>query len=140
MLDRDEVEAREEALRARARTLPDDRRRELYARAERELKDPDTYAVLNWLFLAGLHHFYLGRVARGALNLGLFLAGVAAIVAGAVLAGAALIFGVTVVELWALFRSGITVQDHNNRVMARLLDELAGNGAGAARSTTVSDS
>ena len=41
--------------------LTDEQRKEYYDRFRREVRDPDTYAVLNYFFLAGLHHMYLGN-------------------------------------------------------------------------------
>lgn len=76
MLDRDSVEAEEEQLREAAAALPDEQRRGFYREVKRELKDPDTYAVLNWFFLVGLHHFYLRRWGRGLLDIGLVIAGI----------------------------------------------------------------
>jgi|SRR5690606_26472900 len=37
--------------------------------AAASLKSPATYALLNWLFLLGVHHFYLHRWLRGLSNL-----------------------------------------------------------------------
>lgn len=123
MLNRDEVEAEEEQLRAEARKLPDDARAAFFREVTRQLRDPDTYAVLNWFFLAGLHHFYLGRWGRGLFDLGLFLTGIALIALGQALAGIALVLFISVVELWALFRSQIIVQHYNNEIVRRVLSK-----------------
>jgi len=121
MLDRHAVQAEEEALRQRASALPDASRKAFYEAAREALKDPDTYAALNWFFIVGLHHFYLGRWWRGALDLLLFAAGITLLFAGQPWLGAALILAVSVVELGALFRAQIIVQDWNNSVYRRLL-------------------
>lgn len=121
MLDRQAVEAEEEALRERARALPEASRKAFYEEVREALKDPDTYAALNWFFLAGLHHFYLGRWWRGTLDLLLFAAGVTLLLAGQPWWGVALILAVTVVELWALFRAQIIVQDWNNSMYRQRL-------------------
>jgi len=123
VLGRDEVAAREEEIRARVRRLPDRQRREFYLRAEKSLRDPDTYAVLNYLFIAGLHHFYLGKWIRGMVNISVFAVGVTLLVAGYVREGLAVIVFISVLELYALFRAPLIAQDHNNRVMERILDE-----------------
>lgn len=122
MLRKQEVEAEEERLRAMANSLPDAERKAFYRQASQALKDPDTYAVLNWFFLTGLHHFYLGRWGRGVLDLGAFLAGIWLILSGLVIAGIALIVLITLVEFWALFRSQVIVQDWNNRIYRHLLE------------------
>lgn len=121
MLKQQEVDAEEERLSELARQLPEAQRKAFYQEVKRELRDPDTYAALNWFFIAGLHHFYLGRWVRGIVDLGLFLFGVALIIAQLTWPGVALILLVSAWELWALFRSQIIVQDWNNKLYQRLL-------------------
>jgi len=79
MLDKTEVQAEEESLRLAIRDLPDEQRKRFYAIAKKKLKDPDTFAVLNYLFVTGLHHFYLGHWLRGIINLVVFIGGVSLI-------------------------------------------------------------
>jgi hypothetical protein len=119
-LRRDEVAAREEVLRQAVRALDDTQRAAFYRDYEARLKDPDTYAVLNWFFVAGLHHFYLGKLARGAVNLGLMLLGLGFLVVAAHL-GLAMLFALFIVELPALFRSQLIVANHNVVLGQRLL-------------------
>ena len=122
-LDADAVRAREEALRERLRTLSDADRLAYYRRCSPRLKDPDTYAVLDWLFLAGLHHFYLGRHAAGALNLAVMLAGMALLFVRP-WAGGGLILLILIAELPALLRSQTVVAEHNVRLGEQTLREL----------------
>lgn len=121
MLNQQQVDAEEERLRQRAAALPDEVRQAFYQQLSRELRDPDTYATLNWCFLAGLHHFYLGQWARGAVNLAVFIVGVILLFSAASWLGLVLIVAISVVELWALFRAQIIIQDWNNQIMQRLL-------------------
>lgn len=121
MLNQQDVNAEEARLRQLANALPDEQRKEFYRDVKRQLRDPDTYAAVNWFFLVGLHHFYLGRWGRGLLNLAVFLLGVALIIAQLIWPGVALIVLVSVWELWALFRAQIIVQDWNNQLYRRLL-------------------
>ena len=123
ILKRDEVDAEEERLREQVRNLPEQERKAFYDQLKRELRDPDTYAVLNWFFLVGLHHFYLGRWIRGLINVVLVAAGVAFMIYEQWITGAVLVGIVIVMEMWELFRSQIIVQDWNNRVYERLLAE-----------------
>ena len=127
MLNQQQVDAEEEQLRQRAAALPDASRQAFYQQLTRELRDPDTYATLNWCFLAGLHHFYLGQWARGAINLLVFVVGVALLFTGASWFGVALIVAISVVELWALFRAQIIIQHWNNQIMRRLLEHQRGH-------------
>lgn len=122
MLSREAVEREEEALRAELGVLPDAARAAAYRDAEKRLRDPDTYATLNWLFITGLHHFYLGRWVRGAIDLGGFCFGVVLIVLGLWPLGLGLIVLISVLELWALARSQVIVQDYNNRVLRGALE------------------
>ena len=122
MLKQSEVDAREEELRLLVRDLPDEQRKAFYKRAEKELKDPDTFAVLNYLFIAGLHHFYLGRWLRGLINLLVFGAGVYLIWLEQWRNGLIIIGIITVLEFYALFRSQIIVKHYNNRISADILD------------------
>jgi len=124
VLSRDEVNRREEELRQQLRELPDDQRKRFYEMAERRVCDPDTYAVLNYLFISGLHHFYLGKWARGLINLAVFVGGVALLFTEMPQLGLGLILAITVVELYALFRAEVIALDHNNRVMEKILNEL----------------
>ncbi|HEY0731357.1 MAG TPA: hypothetical protein VGD33_02965, partial [Chitinophagaceae bacterium] len=88
------------------------------------LKDPDTYATLNYLFIAGLHHFYLGKWVRGLVNLSIFLFGVLLLFTGLALAGVFLLIVITVVELKALFKSQTIIQEYNNDIMDAIYREV----------------
>ena len=123
MLDRQRVEEEEEALRRLVSQLDDAARAAYYKRIEKRVRDPDTYATLNFLFITGLHHFYLGRWLRGVLSLAGFIAGVILIFAGQWVIGALLIAAISLVELYELFRSQAIVQDYNNKVMRAALAE-----------------
>jgi len=121
MLKQDEVDLHEEELRIKVRELPDEKRKAFYERAEDELKDPDTFAVLNYLFVAGLHHFYLGRWLRGLVNLAVFGGGIYLMYLDQWRNGFIIIGIITVLELYALFRSQIIVKHYNNRISADIL-------------------
>ena len=120
MLSSEQVFEVEERLRKRVRELPDDKRLAFFKEAEQRLKDPDTYAALNYLFIAGLHHFYLGKWVRGLLNITVFLAGAVMLFTPLTIIGILLIAAITIVELYALFKSQIIVQAHNNRLMEQI--------------------
>lgn len=121
MLKQQDVEAEEDRLRSVANSLPSEERKAFYREASRAVKDPDTYAALNWFFLTGLHHFYLGRWGKGLLDLGLFLVGVVIMFTHSFLLGLGLILVIVVIEFWALFRSQVIVQDWNNKIYRQLL-------------------
>jgi len=122
ILKSDSVKAEDERLREIVRNLEDSVRATYFREYNRLLKDPDTYAVLNWFFLAGLHHFYLGKLLRGMINLLIMLLGVALLFSDP-LVGLALITIVVIIELPALFRSQIIVANHNTKTGLRLLEK-----------------
>lgn len=118
------IQQDEERIRKWVRELPDDKRLQFFREAEKQLKDPDTYAALNFLFIAGLHHFYLGKRVRGAINLFVFFAGVVLLFTGWMLLGVLLLIFICVVELKALFQSQAIVQQYNNEVMEAIYREI----------------
>ena len=123
-LSKDAVEAREERIRQLISALPDEDRSRLYKEAEKKLKDPDTYATLNYFFIAGLHYFYLGKWGAGFMAIGLFWAGVFLLFTDTFWLGIALIAGVVIIEFYELFKSQLIVQDHNNEVLEELYKEI----------------
>lgn len=124
MKNKQAIEQDEERIRKMVRELPDDKRLWFFREAEKRLKDPDTYATLNFLFIAGLHHFYLGRWVHGFINLGVFLAGAVMLFTSLFGVGLLLLIAVTVIELKALFQSQTVVQDYNNGVMERIYRDV----------------
>ena len=110
----------EEVLRNKAAQLDPELRKQYHQLEEQLVKDPDTYAVLNYFFAAGLHHFYLGEIARGVANLVLMLIGLALIPYH----GWVLIVFVCLIELPQLFNSQKIVRQYNIDVMRETLDEL----------------
>ena len=123
MLKKHEVDAEEERLRQLASELPEQAKIAFYQQLKSRLKDPDTYAVLNWCFLAGFHHFYLGYWLHGLLNLAVSAVGIGLLFTPVWWAGAALLVLLALFELADLFRSQIIVQHYNNQLMQKLLND-----------------
>ena len=124
MLNQDAVNEDEERLRILVGKLTEDSRKYFYFEAKRRIKDPDTYAALNWFFVTGIHHFYLGKWAYGILDLFLFFSGLALIFFGYQVLGFTVIIFITLAEVWALFRSQIIIQDWNNRIYQNILNDI----------------
>lgn len=124
MKTREAIQEDEERIRKLVRELPDEKRLLFFKRTEKNLKDPDTYATLNYLFIAGLHHFYLGKWIRGSINLFIFLLGVVLLFTGLAVIGVLLLIVISLVELKALFRSQILIQEYNNDVMETIYREV----------------
>lgn len=119
-LRRNSVKAEEEQLREEVRALGGSKRAEYFRSSNHFLKDPDTYAVLNWFFLTGLHHFYLGKYLRGSINFLVMVMGIGLLFTQPYI-GILLIAGIVLIELPALFRSQVIVADHNTKLGRRIL-------------------
>lgn len=128
MLDQHRVNAEEETLRQRVRDLPDAARARFHSEAGERLRDPDTYAVLNFSLICGIHHLYLRRYALWLFEFLLGVVGVVLLVTPWLPAGIALIAALFIAELYCLFRSQVIVQDYNNRVMREVLAEMGPGG------------
>ncbi|SER31859.1 hypothetical protein SAMN05421690_10192 [Nitrosomonas sp. Nm51] len=124
MITEQDVLDEEERLRKCVRALPENKRFAFHNLAEKQLKDPDTYAALNYIFIVGLHHFYLGRWGRGLLNISIFSTGVVMLFTPLVMIGILLMVFISIIELYALFRSQIIVQTHNNAMMKKIYQEI----------------
>jgi TM2 domain-containing membrane protein YozV len=124
MLKKDILKEQEEQLRRQVRELPDDARATYFKQVEKRVKDPDTYATLNYIFIAGLHHFYLGKWGLGLMNILVFWGGVALIYLGLSEIGITLLIGIFAFELYELFRSEAIVMDHNNKVGQDVLADV----------------
>lgn len=123
MLKQQRVDAEEERIRACVAELSDAARVIFYQKLTRELKDPDTYAVLNWCFLIGFHHFYLKQWFRGLLNIMVSIISISMLFTSIWLLGVIFLLVVTIFEMADLFRSQIIVQHYNNQLMQALLNE-----------------
>jgi len=121
------VEETQDQIRRQIREMPDEQRRTFYKLSEKKIKDPDTYAALNYIFIAGLHHFYLGKWLLGFINIAVFWGGVACIVMKQIELGIALIVGIAIFELFELFRSQALVQHHNNLISQEIISNLSAN-------------
>ncbi|WP_095497089.1 TM2 domain-containing protein [Paraferrimonas haliotis] len=120
MLTLEECQREKDELQRQLNQLTDETRARIYAKLKKQLKDPDTYAVLNYLFIAGMHHFYLGKINRGFINLCCFLLGAVWLVMGSVWGLLPLLI-ITLIELKALFQSQRIVANYNLNVMKRLM-------------------
>jgi TM2 domain-containing membrane protein YozV len=127
----DPLDAEQEAIDAAVAELPATQRQEFYDRAAERFKDPDTYSTLCYMFIAGLHHFYLNRWGRGAIDLSFNFAGFLIVGVGifqnrlpTVLFGAAIILAMAISELTFLFRSPSIVKRYNLDTQREILGAL----------------
>ena len=120
----DDNALKEESIRNQVAQLEDAKRKVYFQRLSKELKDPDTYAVLNWILLAGLHHFYVKNYLRGILNLIGFVVGITLFFSGYFIAGAVVIGSILIFELYELFFSQSIIEAYNNDISEKLLNDL----------------
>ena len=128
MLDQHRVNAEEETLRQRVRDLPDAARARFYSEAGERLRDPDTYAVLNFSLICGIHHLYLRRYALWLFELVLGVLGIVLLVTPWLPVGVVLLVALFTAEIYCLFRAQLIVQDYNNRVMREVLAGMGTSG------------
>lgn len=120
----DALAAEEERQRDAVAALPPAQRKAYHAEFGRRLRDPDTYAALNWSLMFGIHHLYLRRWLRFALDLLVSALGVALLLTGNIVLGGLVLAIMAVWELVDLARSQSTVRAYNNRIAAKILAEL----------------
>ena len=126
-MGQDGITRDENALREKIKNLSDNDRKLFYLKVENKIKDPDTYAVLNWLFIAGIHHFYLKRWLKGFINISVFIVGIILLFANDGISfgiGIGMLLALFIVELVQLFKSQDIVQDYNNIVTEKILEEI----------------
>jgi TM2 domain-containing membrane protein YozV len=110
----------EEELSARVRILSLEGREKYHRLVRSTVKDPDTYAALNWFCICGLHHFYVGKWFRGFFTLLLMVIGIAYFFNY----GWFLIAGLLALELFELFRSQIIIQKLNLARCKEILTDI----------------
>ena len=125
MKSKEVIQQDEERIRQLVRELPDDKRSLFFQQTANNLKDPDTYATLNFLFIAGLHHFYLGNRIRGLINITIFFTGVLFLFTGLAAIGILILIAISTIELKALFKAQLIVQDYNNGIMETIYREIS---------------
>lgn len=118
------VQEKEDSIRLLVRELPDNLRLIFFKESEKKLKDPDTYATLNYIFIAGLHHFYLGKWGRGLINILVFWVGVIILFTDYISVGVFILVAISIFELYELFKSQTIVQDYNNDVMEKIYHDI----------------
>ena len=118
----EKIEEREENIRERIKNIIGDQRVLYYNEVNKRIKDPDTYATLNYFFIVGVQHFYLGRWIRGCLNIFFYVIGIFFIFSpGLEVFGVLIVVMITLMEIYSLFRSQSIVKHYNNNSMEQTL-------------------
>jgi len=135
-LRREQAEECEETLRSQINELSTEKRAKFFKEINKRIKDPDTYASMNYLFLGGFHHFYLEKWGRGIANLVAFILSIIFLASGFVPLISIGIFTLLIVigvETYAMFFSQIIVQEYNNKVTEKLLKQYQGQERATAK-------
>jgi len=119
----EQLEEKEELLRQQVLALPENQRKAFYKRQSSKLKDPDTYAALNWFFLGGFHHCYLGKYALFALELMLLIVSIIGLVLGHPSA-LVIITLLVIYELPQLFFSQKIARQHNYKLSCEIFNDV----------------
>ncbi|TKF79831.1 hypothetical protein FCV62_07415 [Vibrio kanaloae] len=119
----EQLEHNEELLRKQVKSLPEDQKKEFYEQQSKKLKDPDTYATLNWFFLGGFHHCYLGKYGLFILELALLTVSVIGLILGH--SSALIILSLLVIyELPQLFFSQKIARQHNYQLSCEIFNNV----------------
>lgn len=122
----DQLEQKEDRLRQQVSSLPEKKKKVYYKEQSQKLKDPDTYASLNWFFLGGFHHCYLGKYVLFIIEL--ILLSISII--GLILEHSSSIYiiaALALYELPQLFFSQKIVRQHNYDVSCQIFNEIRRN-------------
>lgn len=119
----DDLEQKEEILRREIQELPAPVRKAYYDKVTNQLKDPDTYAALNWFFLGGFHHLYLRRYTLFIIEIVLFIVAIAGLLLGQTSAGI-IIAALVIYELPQLFFSQQIARQYNYTVSCKVFNHV----------------
>lgn len=117
------VEKNEDLLRQQLSSLSKEQKKVFYELQSQKLKDPDTYAALNWLFLGGVHHLYLEKYALFAIELMLLTVSIAGFFLGHE-SSIYIIILLAVYELPQLFFSQKIARQYNYNLSCHLFNEV----------------
>lgn len=119
----DELEKKEDILKDQIKQLSEEKRKAFYQLQLKKLKDPDTYASVNWLFLGGFHHLYLRKYALFFIEftllilciIGLFLGHSSAIF---------ILLAISLYELPQLFFSQKIARQYNYQISCEIFNSI----------------
>lgn len=126
-----EVELNEEALRAQVNALPEAKKKAFYKAQTLELKDPDTYATLNYFLVGGFHHFYIGNMRTFAIEFGLLVMSILVLIFANDIAfydlplGLIFIIALSLYELPQLFFSQKIARLRNLKISQHILQRIS---------------
>ncbi|WP_108946735.1 hypothetical protein [Shewanella halifaxensis] len=119
----DDLEDQEEQLRSRVNALTTEQKKNYYRQQAVQLKDPDTYASLNWLCLGGFHHLYLKKYRLFAIEFSCLIIAIIGLCLGFHYA-VYLLIAIAIFELPQLFFSQKIARQYNYQVSSELLKKI----------------
>ncbi|MDW6091347.1 TM2 domain-containing protein [Vibrio rhizosphaerae] len=125
----EQLETREEQLRKQINALSDTERKAFYHEQSKLIKDPDNYAVLNYFFLGGVHHLYLGRYKRFIAELVLLIIAILSFILGGSGLGVLILIALCGYELPQLFLSQKIVRQYNEAISRELYEQIIHSGS-----------
>ncbi len=125
-MNNESLKQEENELREQIAFLNSEQKKQYYLLESQQVKDPDTYAALNWAFLAGFHHFYLGKWLWGFIDLSLMAFGFLLFyITDNLWIGFGVLFFVFIIELPQLLDSQNIVYKYNNQLMRNLIQQVS---------------
>ncbi|SHO57371.1 hypothetical protein [Vibrio quintilis] len=119
------LEAREEQLRQQVNASSEAVRKAFFREQADQIKDPDTYAVLNYVFIGGFHHLYLGRYKLFAMDILLTMTAMLMFfVVDWYRTGAAIVIFLCCFELPQLFLSQKIARRRNYQISYEIFERL----------------
>lgn len=120
------LEKNEELFRQQLNGLSKEQRKAFYEVQSQKLKDPDTYAALNWLFLGGIHHLYLRKYVLFVIEVMLLTISIIGFFLGHA-SSIYIIILLSVYELPQLFFSQKIARQYNYNLSCDILSEVRKN-------------
>ena len=120
----DVLEDKEEQLRKKVNDLPEVVRKDFFRKQSAQIKDPDTYAALNWLCVGGFHHLYLGRNLLFAVEFVSLVIAVLLIILGYDRVGIGMLIIMVCIELPQLFMSQKIARQRNYEISSEIFNAV----------------
>ncbi|OOE73089.1 MULTISPECIES: hypothetical protein [Salinivibrio] len=121
------LEAQETELKQQVNGLTQSQKKRFFAEQSRQLKDPDTYAALNWGFLGGIHHLYLRKYGLFVVECVLLVIAIIGLVLNQPYFGL-ILAGLVLFELPQLFFAQKIARQYNYHVSREIFEHIRRGG------------
>jgi TM2 domain-containing membrane protein YozV len=128
MVKMSDLNKQADEIRDQVFALPNEKQKIYYQKELEQVRDPDTYAALNYAFVLGLHHLYLGKYVT-------FLVEMVILIVGVFLAtfpefsvqfivGVIFMSYIGIKGVYELFRSEQKIMQYNLSKMNKILEDV----------------